>query len=143
MFTTTIYKRLVLLDSSSIFNYKSKWETKSCARENEIECIKTKKIFSLSRWEKEMREFECVLMKLQAWYFTEATKAITSMPFDHCLSALEILQKKFSHFPHRVPFTKEKMPWCPKHTGLKLRDVFADIGQENLKKKKWLASKIT
>ena len=33
------------------------------------------------------------------------TKTIASMPPGHCLRKL--------HFPHRVPFTKEKMPWCP------------------------------
>ena len=48
-------------------------------------------------------------MGRQARYFIEATKAIASMPHGHCLGALEcpciVLQ-----FPHRVPFTKEKMP---------------------------------
>ena len=32
----------------------------------------------------------------QAWYFTEATKAIASMPPSHCLGALEMLLWKFT-----------------------------------------------
>ena len=30
--------------------------------------------------------------KIQAWHFTEATKAIAHMPSVHCLGALEMLQ---------------------------------------------------
>ena len=40
---------------------------------------------------------------------TKATKAIASMPPDHCLGApVEIYN--FPHVPYA--FTKEKMPWC-------------------------------
>ena len=58
---------------------------------------------------------------LQAWYFTEATKAIASIG----LVPLKFYSKNLQ-FPHKVPFTTgEKMPWCPchfktKHTGLPL-----------------------
>ena len=33
----------------------------------------------------------------------------------HCLGALDIhlYSSRNLQFPHRVPFTKEKMPWCP------------------------------
>ena len=43
-------------------------------------------------------------------------------PWSYCLGALE-MQHKNVQFPHKVPFTNEKMPWCPypfktKHTRL-------------------------
>ena len=34
------------------------------------------------------------------------------MPPGHCLGALDMLSRNLQ-FPHSVPFTKEKMPWCP------------------------------
>ena len=40
----------------------------------------------------------------QGLYFKEATKTIPSLPHVHCLGALKC---------SRVPFTEEKMPWCP------------------------------
>ena len=56
-------------------------------------------------------------------YFTEATKAIVSMPPSHCLSALgQILQYKFTISSLSALYEGE-MPWClalskAKHTGL-------------------------
>ena len=44
-------------------------------------------------------------MGRQARYFIEATKAIASMPHGALECPCIVLQ-----FPHRVPFTKEKMP---------------------------------
>ena len=41
----------------------------------------------------------------------EAIKANASVPPGHCLDALE--NSRNLQFPHRVPFTKKKMPWCP------------------------------
>ena len=49
----------------------------------------------------------------QVWYFMEEAKAIASMPLwslDRCPSKCSRRNWKF---PHRVPITKEKMPWCP------------------------------
>ena len=72
-------------------------------------------------------KFLNLISLLQACYFTEATKAIDPMPPCHCLGALKMLQKLILIGPRGigVPFTKEKMPWCPcpfkqKHTGLLL-----------------------
>ena len=51
-------------------------------------------------------------IKGQAWYFTEATKAIASVPLVIALVPLKCSSRNLQ-FHHRVPFTKEKMPWCP------------------------------
>ena len=41
-------------------------------------------------------------------------KAITSMPPGHYLGALEMyLEEEIYNFLIRVPFTKEKLHWCP------------------------------
>ena len=64
-------------------------------------------------WQKETW-ISCWPKAWQAWYFTEATKAIAPMPPGQCLRALEMLYSRNLQFPHWVPFfTKEKMPWCP------------------------------
>ena len=44
-------------------------------------------------------------------YFTEAMKAIALMPLVIALVPLKCSSRNLQ-FPHRVPFTKEKMPWC-------------------------------
>ena len=47
----------------------------------------------------------------QAWYFTEATEA-PPLPLVIALVPLKCSNWNLQ-FPHRVPFAKEKMPWCP------------------------------
>ena len=57
------------------------------------------------------------LYNIQARYFTEALKAIPSMPPCHnCLGALEMLQYKFSHAPLEISFALALSK--TKHTGM-------------------------
>ena len=52
------------------------------------------------------------LSSIQAGNFTEAAKVIASMSLGTALVPLKYSSRNLQ-FPHRVPFTKETMPWCP------------------------------
>ena len=64
--------------------------------------------------------YNCQPLSNFAWYtglpgpiLHGGNKAIASMPPGHCLCAPLKCSSRNLQFPHRVPFTEEKMPWCP------------------------------
>ena len=64
-------------------------------------------------------EGHSMLLSCQTWHYiyirpdTSQRKRIDCLHAPgHCLGALEMFCRNLQ-FPHRVPFTKEKMPWCP------------------------------